>query len=122
MPIRFGEAAFAFVFKKFIHGREHNPRPLCADAQIEVEFVVKKINVAVPEHFEKSSRDIEVIGANDSILDCKTGGCLSGNTVTGPRYDVIQNLRKRTENGGGTNLTVGPLDLAVAVHFASVGS
>src|SRR5438309_2599447 len=64
MPVRFGEAAFAFIFEKFVNGREDDAGAFGADADVEIEFVVEKINVAAAEHVEKFPGDIEVLGVN----------------------------------------------------------
>ena len=46
MPIGFLEAPFAGVFEKFIHRHEHYARPFHIQPQIEVEFIIEKMNVS----------------------------------------------------------------------------
>ena len=72
MPVRFGEVAFAFVFEKFVDRRQHHAAgKIRVDADIEIEFVVEKMNVAVAEHAEKFSVHLEIVGMRDAILDAE---------------------------------------------------
>ena len=91
MPIGFFETSFAGVFEKFVHRREQYPRAFHVQPQIEIEFVVKKMDVAVTEHTEKRASGFEILGMNDAVLDGEFGVRLVGNTVSASGHDVVQN-------------------------------
>ena len=69
MPVRLRDAAFAFVFEKFVHRREENAGAGGLDPDIEVEFVFEEMQVAVADHSEKFAGDFEIVGVNDALLD-----------------------------------------------------
>ena len=87
MPIRILQAAFAFVFEKFVNRRQQYTRSFWIDSDLEVEFVVQKMNIAAPEHGEKSSRDLEIVGVNDCFLDGEIGGRIPRDAVAGAQDD-----------------------------------
>ena len=89
MPIGFFEASFAGVFEKFVHRHEHYARTFHVEPQIKIEFVVKKMDVAVTEHTEKRASGFEILGVNDAVLDCKFGVCFVGDAVAAAGHDVI---------------------------------
>src|SRR6516165_9689666 len=90
MPIGFLEAPFAGIFEKFIHRREHYARPFHIKSQIEVEFVIKKMNVAVAEHTEERASGLEILGVNDAVRDSEFGVCFMGDAVSAAGHDVVQ--------------------------------
>src|SRR6266849_3570407 len=90
MPVRFGEAAFTFIFEKFVNGRENDAGAFGIDADVEIKFVVEKINVAPPDHVEKFPGDIEIVGVNDSVLNREAGGGVARDAIASSRHDVIQ--------------------------------
>ena len=53
VPVRLGEAAFALVFEELVHRREKNAGTGGIDADVEVEFVVEKVDIAVAHHAEE---------------------------------------------------------------------
>jgi len=89
MPIGFLEAPFAGVFEKFIHRHEHYARPFHIQPQIEVEFVVEKMNVTVAEHTEERASGLEILGVNNAILDGEFGVCFAGDAVSAAGHDVV---------------------------------
>ena len=91
MPIGFLEAAFAGIFEKFIHRREHYARPFHIQSQIEVEFVIKKMDVTVAKHTEERASGLEILGVNDAVPDSEFGVCFVGDAVSAAGHDVIQN-------------------------------
>src|ERR1700675_4916004 len=64
MPIRILQAALALVLEKFVNRRQQYTRSFWIDSDLEVEFIVQEMNIAAPEHGEKSSRDLEIVGVN----------------------------------------------------------
>ena len=91
MPIGFLEAPFAGVFEKFIHRHEHYARPFHIQPQIEVEFVIEKMDVAVAEHTEERTSGLEILGVNNAVLDGEFGVCFVGGAVSAAGHDVVQN-------------------------------
>src|SRR5205823_11208051 len=92
MPIRLLQTSFGFVFEKFVNRREHDARALCADAHIEVDLVIEKVNVAVTHNAEKLSRHVEIVGMNNSIPARKFRVGIAGNAVADTRDDVIEDF------------------------------
>jgi four helix bundle protein len=45
VPVRLRDAAFAFVFEKFVHRREQHPGTPGLDADVEVEFVLEEVEI-----------------------------------------------------------------------------
>src|SRR5256885_13682998 len=93
MPIRILQAAFAFVFEKFVNRRQQYARSFWVDAHIKVKFVVHEINIAMAEHGEKSSRDFEIVGVNHSFLDGEIGGAIYPAAVGSPPEQPVQKTR-----------------------------
>ena len=91
MPIGFFEAPFAGVFEKFVHWHEHYPRTFHVQPQIEIEFVVKKMDVAVAKHTKERAGSFEILGVNDAVLDSEFGVCFVSDAVSAPGNDVGQN-------------------------------
>src|SRR5689334_12235908 len=54
VPIRLFQAAFSFVFEKFVEWVEEYSRPTGVDANVEIDFVVEKMSVALSHHPEKA--------------------------------------------------------------------
>ena len=90
MPIGFFEASFAGVFEKFVHRRKHYARAFHVQPQIEIEFVVKKMNVAVAEHTKERASGLEILGVNNAVPDSEFGVCFMGNAVSAAGHDVVQ--------------------------------
>src|SRR2546430_17691755 len=82
VPVRFGDRSLAFVFEKFVDGREDDAGAAGLDANVEVEPVLEKINVAVTDHAEEFAGHFEVIGVNDTALNREGGLCAFGDAVT----------------------------------------
>ena len=89
MPIGFLQAPFAGVFEKFVHGQEHYAGPFHIQPQIEVEFVIEKMNVAVAEHTEERTTSLKILGVNNAISHSEFGVCLVGDAVAAAGHDVI---------------------------------
>src|SRR3954470_1768468 len=83
VPLWLGDTAFAFVFEKFVHRGEEDAGAAAFDANIEVEFVLEEMDVAVADHAEELAGNLEVVGVNDAVLNGKSGPGLAGETVTG---------------------------------------
>src|SRR5258707_15012511 len=99
MPVRVVEAAFALVFEKFIDWCEQQAGALRRNANIEIEFVVQEINVAIAEHREPSAGDFEIVGMKHAIL-CREGRLrLASNAVADDfaRQKRAQYSGQRTE-------------------------
>ena len=92
MPIRLLQTSFGFVFEKFVNRRKHDARAFCANAHIEVNLVIEKVNVAVTHNAEKLSRHVEIVGMNDSIPDGKFRVRIASNAVANTRDDVIEDF------------------------------
>jgi len=90
MPIGFFEASFDDVFEKFVHRREHYARPFHIQSQIEVQFVIKKMDVAVAEHTEERASGLEILGVNDAVRDGEFGVCFMGDAVSAAGHDMVQ--------------------------------
>jgi len=73
VPVWLRDAAFAFVFEKFVHRREDDSGAAGFETDVEIEFVFEKINVAVADHAEKFAGDFEIVGVNDAVLDRERG-------------------------------------------------
>ena len=93
MPIGFFEAPFAGVFEKFIHRQEDYARSFHIQPQIEVEFVIKKMNIAVAEHAEERASGLEILRVNDAVPHSEFGVCFMGDAVPAARHDVVQDAR-----------------------------
>ena len=91
MPIGFFEAPFAGVFEKFVHRDEHYARTFHVQPQIKIEFVVKKMDVAVAEHTKERASGFEILGVNDAVLDGEFGVCFVSDAVSASGNDVVQN-------------------------------
>ena len=91
MPIGFLEAPFAGVFEKFVHWHQHYTRPFHVQPQIEIEFIIQKMNVATAEHTEERTSGLEILGVNDAVLDGEFGVCLVRDAVSATRNDMVQN-------------------------------
>src|SRR5713226_9353836 len=89
MPIRIFQAAFAFVFEKFVNRCEQDARPFRVDAHIKVEFVVHEINVAMAAHGKKSSSDFEILSVNDPFLDGEISARIPRDAVACARNNQI---------------------------------
>ena len=89
MPIGFLQAPFAGVFEKFVHGQEHYAGPFHIQPQIEVEFVIEKMNVAVAEHTKERATGLKIFGMNNAVSDGECGVCFAGDAVSAARHDVI---------------------------------
>src|SRR5262249_1246044 len=113
VPIRFFQAAFASIFEKFVHRHEQYARAFHVQTQIEIEFVIEKVNVAVAEHAKERAGGFEILGMNDAILHRKFGACLMGDAVSAARQNMVQNSSERPENWYGENVGVAHL------HFSS---
>src|SRR5262245_2919898 len=116
MPIGFLEAPFAGVFEQFIHRHEHYARPFHIQSQIEVEFVIKKMNVAVAEHTEERASSLEILGVNDAVPDSEFGVCFMGDTVSAAGHDVVQNSGQRPKNRYCENIPVAYFNFSFAPH------
>src|SRR4029079_9393098 len=62
MPVRLRDWSFAFVVKRFVDGLEDSSGPTGFKANIEVELVFEKSNVAVPDHAEEPAGHFEIVG------------------------------------------------------------
>jgi hypothetical protein len=89
MPIGFLEAPFADVFEKFVHWHQHYTRPFHVQPQIEIEFIIQKMNVATAEHTEERTSGLEILGVNDAVLDCEFGVRFMSDAVPATGHDVI---------------------------------
>src|SRR5205807_5592374 len=98
MPVRLGEGPFAFVFEEFVNRRQNNACAFGTDADVEIEFVVEKIDVATSEHIEKFSGHIEILGMNDSVLDRNGRSGVASDAVAGAWHHVIQDSRERAKD------------------------
>src|SRR5882724_1641721 len=87
VPVRFRDRSLAFVFEKFVDGREDDTGAAGLDANIEVEPVLEKIDVAVADHAEEFAGHFEVIGVNDTALNRESGLCGFGDAVAGAGND-----------------------------------
>src|SRR5690348_1663427 len=52
VPVRLFQAAFSFVFEKFVERVEKDSRPAGVDANVEIDFVVEEMGVALSHHPE----------------------------------------------------------------------
>src|SRR5262245_42426666 len=116
MPIGFLEAPFAGVFEQFIHRHEHYARPFHIQSQIEGEFVVKKMDVAVAEHTEERASSLEILGVNDAVPNSEFGVCFMGDAVSASGHDVIQNSGQRPKNRYGEDVPVAYFNFSVTPH------
>jgi 2-keto-4-pentenoate hydratase len=89
VPIGFLKAPFAGVFEKFIHRQEHYAGPFHIQPQIEVEFVVEKMNVAVAQHTEERATGLEIVSVNNAVSDSEFGVCFVSDAVSAAGHDVI---------------------------------
>src|SRR5262245_29792617 len=69
IPIGFFEAAVAGVFEKFIHRRKHYAGSFHVQPQIEIEFIVEKMKVAIAEHAEERASGLNIFSIDDDVLD-----------------------------------------------------
>src|SRR5205807_7672163 len=106
MPVRFRDAAFAFVFEKFIHRREENAGAARVDPDIEIKFVLHEVHVAVADHAEKFSRHFEIVGVKYAISDDETGVRLVRQAVTRPGNDRGNQTGEWTENRNGEDVAL----------------
>src|SRR5690349_14319185 len=116
MPIWFLEAPFSGVFEKFIHRHEHYTRSFHIEPQIEVEFVIQKMDIAVAEHAEERACGLEVLSVNDAVFDGEFGVCFMGNAVSASGHDMIQNSRERSENRYGKDVSVAHFNFSLSTH------
>ena len=91
VPIGFFQAPFADVFEKFVHRHQHDTGPFHVQSQIEIEFIVQKVYVAVAEHTEKRASGFEILGMHDAVIDGEFGICFVGNAVSASGDDMVQN-------------------------------
>src|SRR5437867_12599054 len=91
MPIGFLEASFADVFEEFIHRHQHYAGPFHVQPQIELKFIIEKMNVAVAEHTEERASGLEILGVNNGVFDGEFGVCFVGDAVSAAGQDVVQN-------------------------------
>src|SRR5262249_52270996 len=101
MPIGFLEAPFAGVFEEFVHRREQYPWAFHVQPQIEIEFVVEKMNVAVAQHAKERGGGFEISCVNDAVLDLEIRGRVARDAVAAAGNNFVQNSRKRPENRYG---------------------
>ena len=92
MPVRFLQTSFTFVFEKFVNWRKHDTGAFRIDPQVKIEFVVEKIDIAMPQDAEKLSGHIEIVGVNDSVVDPKFRVSGARNAIAGTRQNVIEDL------------------------------
>src|SRR4029450_8052954 len=116
MPIGLLKASFAGVFEEFVHRREHYARAFHVQPQIKIEFVVKKMNVAVAEHTKEGASGFEILGVNDAVLDGEFGVCFVRDAVSAPGNDVVQNSCKRAKNRYAEPVPVAYFNLSAASH------
>jgi hypothetical protein len=90
MPIGFLEAPFAAYSKSLYIGISTMPGPFHVQPQIEVEFIIEKMNVAVAEHTEERTSGLEILGVNNAILDGEFCVCFVGDAVSAAGHDVVQ--------------------------------
>src|SRR6202011_3366986 len=107
VPVRLGDAAFAFVFEKFVHRREHDPGAPGFDPDIEVEFILQKMNVAVTDHAKELAGNFEIVGVNDPILDGEIGLGLPREAVAGAGNNGGDQLGERAEDRDREDIAVG---------------
>src|SRR3954452_13427925 len=89
VPIRFFEAPFADVFEKFIHRHEHYAGAFHIQSQIEIEFVIEKMNVAVAEHTEQRATGLEILSVDNAVAHCESGVRFTGDAVSTAGNDVV---------------------------------
>jgi hypothetical protein len=85
------ETARAGVFKKLIHRREQYAGAFHVQSQIEIQFVVEKMNIAVTKHAEERARGFEITCVNDAVLDLEIRGSIACDAVAASRHDFVQN-------------------------------
>jgi hypothetical protein len=91
VPVRLLQAPSAGIFEKLVNRREQHARPLHVEPDIEVEFVIEEMNIAMAEHAEERAGCFEVIGMDDSLIDLKRRTRLVSNAVSAARNDKIEN-------------------------------
>src|SRR5689334_17389924 len=116
MPVWLFETPFSGVFEQFIHRHKDYARSFHIEAQIEVEFVIQKMNVAVAEHAEERACGLKVVSVNDAVFDGEFGVCLMGNAVSASGHDMIQNSRKRSENRYRKDVSIAHFNFPLSTH------
>src|SRR5919106_2960975 len=91
VPVWFLQASFARIFEKLVNRCEQHARALHVEPQIEVEFVIEEMNIAMAEHAEKPAGCFEIVRMNNSVVDLKGRTCLVGDAVSAARDDMIEN-------------------------------
>src|SRR5437763_9012778 len=71
MPIRLFQAAFGFVFEKFIERSENEAGSTGINADVEIDLVIEKMCVALPHHAKGSAIDVKIRGTDNAIFDCE---------------------------------------------------
>src|ERR671935_1933450 len=98
MPVRLRDRALAFVFEKFVDGRENDAGAAGFDAHVEVEPVLDEMDVPVPDHSEKFAGNLEVVSVNNAVLDREGGLCRFRDAVACPGNDGGNQVGERTED------------------------
>src|SRR6266446_10984143 len=122
VPIRLFQTAFSFVFKKFIEWSEDGSGSAGVDTNVEIDFVIEKMGVALPNHAKGAAIHVKIRGADDAIFDCKRHVCFSRDPITHARHDLVENVRKRAKERDGKDIAIAHLYLALAVHRPRLAS
>src|SRR5437868_5022065 len=83
-PGRVTQASFRLVLEKFIERGEHESGSAGVDAKIEIDFVVKTFCLAMPNHSEQTTIDMEIRCANDAISHGEACARFAGNVIAHP--------------------------------------
>ena len=92
VPIRFLQAPFAGVFEKLVDRRKQDAGSFHVQPHTEIEFVVQKMNIAMPEHAEERAGCLEIIRMNDSLVNFYVRASLVGDAVAAPGDNVIEDV------------------------------
>src|SRR5437870_2975697 len=122
MPIGFLEASFAGVFEKFVHRGEQHAGAFHVQTHTEIELVVEKMNISVPQHAKEAPSSLEIVGMNNSVLDLEVGARFVRDAISAAGDNEVQNSRKRPENRDCENIAVVHFHFSMATHRARIAA
>ena len=120
MPIRLFQAAFGFVFEKFIERSENEARSAGVNTHVKIDFVIEEMCVALSDHAKGAAIDVKIRGADNAIFDCERHIRFPRHAITHARHDLVENVRKRAKERDGKDVTIADFHLAFAVHCSRV--
>src|SRR4029077_10985255 len=97
VPIWLFQAAFGFVFEKFIERSEDEAGSAGVNPNVKIDFVIEKMCVALSHHAKSASIHVKIRGANEAILNGERHIRFSRHAITHARHDFVEDVRKRTE-------------------------